>query len=156
MAWTSNALSAYWSNAVTKITIGISGIASHTSNPFTRGICTSRKTSSGLSRRMASIACRPLEHSPAISKSGSCWRNCRRRARAGASSSTISTRVFMGQNTFRQVAPRHDDDLWTERLRLRSHRQADADFESAVIDQVEVRFLVVQMHEPRTHVREAD
>src|SRR5882672_10014378 len=44
---------------------------------------------------MAATACRPLEHSPMISKSLSVLSNCRIRARAGASSSTMRVRIFM-------------------------------------------------------------
>src|SRR2546427_3771915 len=44
---------------------------------------------------MAATACRPLEYSPMISKSLSVLSNCRIRARAGASSSTIRVRIFM-------------------------------------------------------------
>src|SRR6266568_443974 len=44
---------------------------------------------------MAATACRPFEHSPMISKSLSVLSNCRIRARAGASSSTMRVRIFM-------------------------------------------------------------
>src|SRR5437870_5006517 len=67
---------------------------SNTPKPSNSGICTSRKTRSGLYLPMAATASRPSAHSPRISMSGSLCSNWRIRSRASGSSSTISVRIF--------------------------------------------------------------
>src|SRR5712664_2088785 len=68
---------------------------SNTLKPSNSGICTSRKTRSGLYLPMAATASRPSAHSPRISMSGSLRSNWRIRSRASGSSSTISVRITL-------------------------------------------------------------
>src|ERR1041385_8416750 len=98
---------------------------------------------------MAATACRPLAHSPMISKSLSVLSNWRMRARAGASSSTMRVRIFMSVGSivrgavarsalvnFR-VRRRDNQDLWRafdrfDRFdRFRAARDEQPGFESA-------------------------
>src|SRR5262245_11161632 len=69
-------------------------MAAITPKPSSFGICTSRKTRSGWSRRMAETAARPFEHSPITSISGSLVNRMRMPSRASGSSSTINVRIF--------------------------------------------------------------
>src|SRR5437667_7823988 len=68
---------------------------SNTPKPSNSGICTSRKTRSGLYLSMAATASRPSAHSPRTSMSGSLCSNWRIRSRASGSSSTISVRITL-------------------------------------------------------------
>src|SRR2546426_8286973 len=67
---------------------------SNTLKPSNSGICTSRKTRSGLYLPIAATASRPSAHSQMTSMSGSLCSKWRIRSRASGSSSTISVRIL--------------------------------------------------------------
>src|ERR1043165_4952183 len=113
-------------------------MASTTSSPVARGICTSRKTTSGFNARMASIASTPSVAVPTISTFVSCARRSSMCWRASGSSSTISTR-----NAGPAMRAIRHDDL--------GDRAA-----SLGVAQRERRFAAVVLFEPRACVAEAD
>src|SRR5215469_13481591 len=69
-------------------------MSSRTSNPFSFGIWTSRKSRSGFSSEMDFTASNPFAHSATISISGCAPRSSRSTRRANSSSSTITARCF--------------------------------------------------------------
>src|ERR1051326_1184840 len=113
-------------------------MASTTSSPGARGICTSRKTTSGFKLRMASIASTPSPAVPTTSTFGSCARRSAMCCRASSSSSTISTRSVRSA----MGVIRHDD------LRDRAAVLGIAQCERCAA--------AVELFEPRACVAEAD
>src|SRR6185436_18523533 len=121
--------------------------ASRTAKPSSSGICTSRKTSSGLSSRMRATASRPFAHSPAISTSVSRASMRLIRRRASGSSSTISTRILRVSVTER--------GLRQNRTRCQSvKRKIDRHLQAAFgrIRHVEPMTGPVKLLEPRARV----
>src|ERR1051326_4773345 len=121
------------SKAVTKITTGGSRRASSTANPSISGICTSRKTRSGLSSWIAATAEPPSWHSATIVMSRSPGRSVRSRSHASGSSSTISTRM--------------------QRLRVRGNVQPGAESSSRCVAELELSRAAVQLREACACIR---
>src|SRR5215472_7874455 len=78
------------------MTAGGGSSNSKTSKPSSLGICTSRKTKSGLSSPIAFTASKPLPHSATTSAPPASQAYSRRSWRASSSSSTITVRRFIG------------------------------------------------------------
>src|SRR5687767_9283720 len=79
-----------------------------TSSPVLPGICTSRKTRSGLRFRMASTAATPLSISPTILTPFAAWSISAMRWRASGSSSTMRTRNASAPAIATRVKWKHD------------------------------------------------
>src|SRR5881396_2926897 len=92
---------------------------------------------------MAATACRPLAHSPMISKSLSVFSSWRIRARAGASSSTMRVRILMSAGGLSAGAFAHaprslfglrlrdNQDLWPAISGLGATRDEQSGLQSA-------------------------
>src|SRR3989442_1644237 len=119
---------------------------------------------------MAATACRPLAHSPTISKSLSVFSNCRIRARAGASSSTMRVRIFMSAGGLSAGAFAHaarspfgvrlrdDQDLWLAITGLGAARNEQPRLQSAAGTgrQFEPVIGAVKMRKARARVGKAN